>query len=239
MLSEYPLNPLELFHREFKTIQIIRSTAKMQELSNVIYSDSDNAMHKMPVIKKPKDFKKHISTELLNFDSWIKSEDEKYKIFFGGKITLHKSKTEFEHITYYFAVFDLKKNTLIRKFHFDFCTGKSDKSQKPFYHIQYAGRLNQYLINELNINDSEREAIEESLASDCDLPRIPYMPMSFIQLVSLIIKEFCPSKAAGIINGNWYGHLKESEQKLCERFHEKCVKTIRIDNKSLLMNCFY
>jgi hypothetical protein len=238
MLSEYPLEPKELFDIEMKTIGLIRSTRSFQEIGERLVWDADNAFAKMSARKNDKDFNSNIDNDLFNFDSWIESEDKKYKIFFGGLIRL-LTRDSFDDLTYYFAMFDKTKEKLVRKFHFDFHNRKSDKSQKPFYHIQYAGRLSPYLRNELNIDLKKAKEIEEDLESKLDFPRIPYMPMSFIQLITLIVKEFLPYKAPAILDDNcWYGHLRESEKKLCEKFHCRCLQTIR-NNKSLSKHCFY
>jgi len=232
MLSEYPLEPKELFKLEYKTIALIRNNPKLHEIEGNLYIDSDNALGRMAFIEK--ELKKRVVNEPYNYESWFLSEDGKYKIFVGGKFSL-ESKVEYDIITYYFAVFDIKKEKITRKYHFDF--HKNNKPYRPFYHLQYAGRLDVYLKDQLKMSLEKVEKNEENLDCNIDPTRVPYMPMSLIQLMSLMIIEYLPSKAPGILIDTWLGHLKKSEKELCMPFHNKCQQAMR-DDKSLLMDCF-
>ncbi len=231
-MKNFPLTPEEFIKLEYKTLELIKSNGSLMQLGDhKLLDDIGSSLAYMKNIINKKLFKKECY--LLKFESYLLTEinDEKYKIYFGGHITIGLKKN-YDVLTYYFTLYNIKLKKIVRKFHFDF-DNRDARDFKPYYHLQYAGRLSKYMID-----DGVPEAEKENIYGDQDQPRLPYMPMTLIQMISIILKSFCYPDCEEIINSKeWIGQLRKCEKQTCLKFHSTCTRHLR-DDKSLLLNCF-
>lgn len=236
-LSKFPITPKDFLDLEKTTLNFIKENSYFKEFSDRILGEAESEYTRLNTLNE-KSFKKGL--EILNFESYLKAkfreiQNRDCKVYFGGHIKL-ASKDSFEKISYYLALYDLEEKNLLRKFHFDFePTITTQKSMIPSYHIQYAGTLSNYIRD-----DGVDISHENKIFSKLESPRIPYMPITLIQLLTIIFKSFNFENANKIITDDfWIGHLRKCEKKLSSNFFEICRKVNEDKSKCLLLNCFY
>ena len=160
---------------------------------------------------------------LLKFESFIdiNTQEQKRRIYFGGKISL-KNKQEFENITYYLAICEeTKTSKILRKFHFDYDEGNHPKSRsdKPIFHLQYGGKISTRMKN-----DGFDENHCNHMDTNIEFPRIIFIPMCLIFLIYIIFKEFDQETAELLFSqdSSWHKQLKASEKLLLQPFYKIC-----------------
>lgn len=231
-LSQYP-SPKDVLKNEKETLRLLSANKDISTYYPQLCIDSQTGYQKLQNTA--------ISRQqmlLLDFESYmdIKINLKLRRVFLGGLIKLGKA-NKYEEVSYYMAICKHDRpSKVMRKFHFDFESGADSLSQsfKPFFHIQYGGKMSPRMHQEGFKDERHYQHIDSWL----ELPRITYMPMSLIFLVFLIIKELDKEHVDILKKPEWHAQMCRSENVMLTSFYNTCNKAFS-QNKSILMDCYY
>jgi len=230
-LCDYP-TPKQILDNEKRTLRFLKSQPDINSYFRRFHDDVCSELARLDNIKH-----RQYPENLFQFDSYmdIKIDGQMRRVFIGGIVRLG-AKNVVEHASYSIAICnETSKSKVLRRFHFDFDlkTDSSGQSEKPLFHLQFGGELSPRMIRE-GFTESEYGHIESWLS----LPRIIHMPMSFIFLVFLVIKELDEEHSNILCKPGWNARLRDSEELMLKDFFSNCCKAIN-NQKSVLMDCFY
>lgn len=149
------------------------------------------------------------------FESWLEADLDgtRRRIFFGGKVDvengLHTGSS-------YYLAFGKNLQTpeaLIRKIHFDF-QPQAGQSDKPVFHMQYAGQLSRTL--------RDCGCTDQSLQPKESKPRIPFIPVSLALLLDIIFVESLDGNCSRLHNSSeWCDLVKSNETAFLDPFFDR------------------
>ena len=113
-----------------------------------------------------------------------------------------------------------KPNKVLRKFHFDYVTERSDRKQPhPRFHLQYCGGLPPFLTS-LGIT----KKLMEPLVPEVEGPRIFFRPMTLGLLMNIAFHEFpCGDTDQIKKKGEWLNLVRDNERVVLKPFYSKCA----------------
>lgn len=227
---EYP-SPEDVRVNEMETLKFLSQNTDIRAYYSELANDAENAYRWLKAQKI------RSGIILLDFESYMKINvnQEPRRVFIGGFIELADKKS-YKTISYAVAISEkFQPSKVIRRFHFDYDDGSdvASRSAKPFYHLQYGGKISSRMQDE-GFKD------EHNLHSDPEFsePRISYFPMSLIFLVYMALKEFDREHADMLSKPEWRARMRNSEKLMLERFYKTCCKAFS-KNQSVLMDYYY
>ena len=231
-LTKFP-TPEEMLNNEKETLRLLIHSRQIKTYFTQLHADADNCFAKLNATKLGKN-----PMELLNFESFmdIIVGSKERRVYLGGLISLD-NKNVYKDVSYSLTICNKTgPSKILRRFHFDFdCDGvKSGSSNKPFFHIQYAGKMSPRMEAEGFSNDRHYHHINKELSE----PRIFFMPMSLLFLVYLILKEIDKEHADILEEPAWHKRMCENEQLILKPFYNTCNNALN-QTDSILMDCYY
>ncbi len=140
-----------------------------------------------------------------------------------------------EELSYYIALCKLNKagkNTLIRKYHFDYArSGKKHRQPHPVFHIQYPGELSPRLSSIIR---------DDHLNPWLSEPRLCYAPMTLALVLNLVFREFPSEVSTKIIErAEWRDLIRNNEDTILKPYYYKCNQFITSPAGKLITNDFF
>lgn len=171
----------------------------------------------------------------FNFESYVDLtiDQVKRRVYFGGLMTVTGSmqKQAYENISYYFAICESNQSPckLLRKFHFD-CALSSNSREKPhpFFHLQYAGKLSNYLKT-AGFLDKHIDHMEPGFSE----PRIINFPITLALLLNIILIEAEDAEVKSFLNTpEWRKLTRDNEVLLLKKYYKTCCDLIMQSSQS-------
>ncbi|OGU42196.1 MAG: hypothetical protein A2315_12005 [Ignavibacteria bacterium RIFOXYB2_FULL_35_12] len=132
---------------------------------------------------------------------------------------------EYHLVSYQFTICRKIKNSIIpiRRFHFDYAV-KHLNQPGPIFHMQFPGRLSNYILK----LGADCSAYDNRFESSLDIPRINYMPVTMAFLLDAIFNEFSSLITDKIRkDGKWLGILHANEIMVMKPHYENCFNILR------------
>jgi hypothetical protein len=231
-LADCQISPDTIKEVELRSLELIKQSSLLATICPHITSRAESSYARLRSLSRIGK-----GTILYDYESFFDSsiEGKECRIYFGGKAVALSAK-KCDAVSLYISIYDLKSKKVLRKFHFDYDSGSdiASKSSKPYYHIQYGGKLTPLMKGDGIVPETQQH-IETWLST----PRILYIPMSLFSLVAIILKEVQPEAAIELFSEqNWKNHLINTEKIMLAPFYKACTDKI-IKKESLLMDYFY
>lgn len=215
MLNSLLPCPKDFYNNELKTIKFLKDNKTVETHFPELSRGADNSFYKLKsLLKTPYSF---------GFESYLKDViflNKIYKIYFGGIVNLNNSNS-YNDISYYLCICGHNDDDkyIVRKYHFDYTNPTNKRrSPHPIFHLQYPGKLSNYL----NSNELKNDHMNSWLSE----PRIFFTPMSLALLLNLIFKEFHDPTDGNLYkireDSHWRSIVIENENLFLKPYYESC-----------------
>lgn len=144
------------------------------------------------------------------------------------------------NISYVFAIcrLDRKRNSILRKFHFDVSVTKGTRQPQPMSHLQYCGEMIDVMSN-LGYRETQLQQLHHKLRE----PRVFFSPISLALLVDMALREFGSEdlRSKFLNSPEWKKVIRNNEATVLGKFFNKCAEIANsADDKRLtLLDEFY
>ena len=231
MIGEGFPSPRKLIDNEINTLKFFRDNTILWQYYKDFARDSDELYLKALSNKNTFEFESYLD---------ILVDQRVGRAHVGARIKPSSNMKGYDDISFYLAISESNRNSLLKKLHFDFADPtRFYKQPHPVFHFQHPGELTPAL--------SKFGYDITPLSPWLSEPRLPYYPMTLALLVNSVLKEFPDGISQDLIERDeWRRLIRKDEELILEPYYKQCFDFIkeRQDDvykgiKFLLTNDFY